>query len=203
MIVLIRKLLVILLLFFGLFLFSCSKGITMVVGGSDSMMFPGYIQMQLDEDEYDIANTILLHISYGHDYSETFNANDRILKHTISIYTLDGNYTGNFENPSEFIRFYEVSYEGSDLGSDEYRCYPNSSLLSDVEFNKSFDLNLDMTEVDYNSGLLVLKFTENFVNADSIDGEIVEYNDVHHIYTFLYFLKDEATIQFSKTSFAK
>lgn len=198
-----RKLLIILILFFSLFLVSCSNGISMVVGGLDSYEFPGYIEMQLDEDEYDIAKTILLYISYGHDYSETFNANDGVLNHTISIYTLDGNYTGNFENPSEFIQFYEVSYEGSDLGSDEYRCYPNSSSLSDFEFNKSFGLNLDMSEVDYNYGLLVMKFTEDFVNSEDIDGEIVEYNDVHYIYTFLYFLKDETTIQFSKTSFAK
>ncbi len=198
-----RKLLIIFILFFGFFLVSCSNGISNVVGGLDSYEFPGYIEMQLDEDEYDISKTILLHISYGHDYSETFNANNVVLKHTISIYTLEGNYMGNFENPSEFTQFYEVSYEGSNLGSDEYRCYPNSSSLLDVEFNKSFELNLDMSEVDYDYGLLVMKFTEVFVNSEDIDGEIVEYDDVHYIYTFLYFLKDETIIQFSKTTFAK
>ena len=198
-----RKLLIIIILVFGVFLVSCSNGISKVVGGLDSYEFPGYIEMQLDEYEYDISKTILLHISYGHDYSETFNANNAVLKHTISIYTLEGNYMGNFENPSEFTQFYEVSYEGSNLGSDEYRCYPNSSSLSDVEFNKSFELNLDMSEVDYDYGLLVMKFTEVFVNSEDIDGEIVEYDDVHYIYTFIYFLKDETIIQFSKTTFTK
>ncbi|MBI9009203.1 MAG: hypothetical protein JEZ05_04155 [Tenericutes bacterium] len=197
-----RKMLMICTLFLSLFLVSCSNGISMGGGITSGYEFPGYIQIQLDEEEYDVKETILLHVSYGHDYIENFNENNLVLGHRISVYTIDGSYSGNFDNPTEFIEFFEVSYEGEDLGSDVYRCYPGMTIFSKVEYNMTIDLDLDITEIDYDYGLLVIRFEEDFVNQNNIDGEIIENQDVHYIYSFIYFLKDDTIIQFSKKSFA-
>ncbi|MFH2116415.1 MAG: hypothetical protein ABII85_00005 [Bacillota bacterium] len=197
-----RKILLFYVLLLGLFLMGCSKSILISAGGLSSYEFPGYIQMQLDEDEYDVDETIIVHLSYGHDYVENFNENNLVLEHTISIYTIDGSYSGNFDNPTEFIQFYEVSYEGDDVGTDVYRCYPVGSLSSKVDYNMTVDLNIDMTEVDYDYGLLVMRFEEDFVNENIINGVITYIEDTHYFYTFIYFLKNDTSIQFSKNSFA-
>jgi len=199
MIFLKRKLLLLYVFILGLFLISCSKGGIYI--GSRDTDFPGYLQMKLDEKEYDLGKTILLHASYGHNYTN-FNKNNSVLKNTISIYTIGGNTTGGVVTPSEYIEFYEVSYEGEDLGSDIYRCYPGSTLFTKVKYNMTVDLNLDLSEVEYDSGLLVMRFAEDFMNQNIVEGVLIETEVVHYVYTFLYFLKNDTTIQFSKTSFA-
>lgn len=198
-----RMILILYVLVLGLLLCGCSNGVSAGSRGpGDDWSFPGCIKMELEEPEYDLEKTILLHANYGHDYEENFNEDHHILKHTISIYTLDGKSTGNFEKPTEFIEFYSISYEGENVGSETYRCDSGLTIFSKVKYIITVDLNLDFSEIEYDSGLLVMRFDETLIMKDNIDDEIVEREVVQSIYTFLYFLKDDTTIRFSTKSFA-
>jgi hypothetical protein len=182
---------------------SCSNSIIVGVGSSSGMEFPGYLKMELDDKEYNHGSEILLHASYGHDYIVNFNENNSILSNTIMIYTLKGSYSGPFEEPDEYIELYKIMYEGDELGSETYRCYPRDGLSGDIEYNKTIDLQFDFSEIDYDYGLLVMRFTETYISEDMVENVLVETETMHHRYAFVYFLKDDTTIEFSLQSFAK
>jgi len=183
------------------FLVGCSGLIPLQSGGSNDE-WPGYVQMRLDDRKFDIDNPIVLHASYGHDYNENFTEDNRVLKHTISIYTVAGNYTGRIDNPSESIEFFETTYEGEEIGSDAYRCDPGLWLFSKIKYNMTVNVDLDFSEVEYDSGLLVMTFEEVFISQDMVDGVLIETEKTHYVYAILFFIKDETTIEFSRRSFA-
>lgn len=197
-----RKLMLLIVVTLGLVLVGCFGGSSIHSGANGSDVLSGFLQMKLDDREYDLENAVILHASYGHDYIENFNENNRVVKHTISIYTIAGNYVGRVDNPSESIELYEISYEGEDLGSDIYRCYPGLWLFSTVKYNMTIDISIDFSEVEYDSGLLVMRFAETYISQEMIEGVLIETETTHYVYTFLFFVKDDATIKFSKTSFA-
>lgn len=62
-----RKLLILNIIFFSFFLMSCSSNIVVGISSSNEMEFPGYLKMELDENQYDLDTDVLLHASYGHD----------------------------------------------------------------------------------------------------------------------------------------
>ncbi|MCF7931713.1 MAG: hypothetical protein K9K93_00905 [Acholeplasmataceae bacterium] len=181
---------------------SCQRigGIDVHTSTGDGAGFPGWAQISLQKKTYDLSEPISITISYGHDYSG--EADDHgIISHDVFFFVMDGSSQAVIDKDNGMI-IYEHSITGEDLLSEDYRCDPGKWIFSQVEFNNAFEVKVDFSAYDFDSGILVISFDETFNNQGNIDDEIVYTETTHSNRTLLYFVRDDKIIQFSRRSFA-
>jgi len=177
-------------------LFGC--GISAQSGG-DPLPFMGFVQISLDETKINEATPITLHANYGYDTLQTADELG-LIKHTIKVFLLDGNST-SIDSEEDSVLLYEIEYTGDDLLSDEYACDSGKWLWSDVDYNMSVDIDIDFSTVEFDSGLVVIKFVEDYLSQNNIDGEIIETEETQYTSTYFYFMKTDGKVEFSTRSF--
>lgn len=196
-----RYLMVIYLVILSFLIFGCSLNSPGAVYSGTSMgdgsNWPGLVEIYLDNDSYDLDEEVLVNYSYGHAYSEP---DDYPISHNLVIYLVDG-YSSTLD-PEEDLVLLEVNISGDDLMDESYYCDPGKMLWSDVDYNLTDSLSIDFNDYDIEYGLIVIRFSETRLMEDNIDEEIVLSEGTMYNQAFLYFLKSDDKIEFSRSSFA-
>jgi len=189
----------IILLSFVLLACNIIGGINAGTSIGDGTIWPGCVQISLEHRNYNIDDNIKINISYGHAYqydAEFYS----VISHNLVVYVIDGSQTS--AEPEDGIILYELNITGDDLLSDDYRCDPGKWIFSKVKYNATYDLLVDFSEYDFDNGLIVIRFYETYTAQDNIDGEIVYTERTAYNETFIFFIKDDKTVEFSERSFA-
>lgn len=188
----------IILIFLGFFAFNAWGGITVGTSQGDGAVWPGYAQISFDHKKYDLTDDIIMNISYGHDYQYDAEYYD-IISHNLVVYVVDG--SKSVTNPENGIILYERSITEDELLSDEYKCDPGRWIFSKVQYNNIYEISVDFSIYDFDSGVIFIRFHETFLAQDNIDGEIEYTETTHDNAALIYFMKDEKSIQFSQRQF--
>lgn len=182
-------------------LFACNNigGINAGTSIGDGTTWPVCVQISLDQREYDLDENVKVYISYGHDYDLDAEYHG-IISHNLVVYVLDGSQTSY--NPENGIILYEQNITGDDLLSDDYRCDPGKWIFSKVKYNNSYEISVDFSEYDFDSGVIMIRFYQTYNAQDNINEEIVYTEQTVYNGTLIYFIKNDKTIEFSERSFA-
>ena len=173
-------------------------------GGGASISFPGYVGLSTSKKS-DLSNPVKFSFSYGHDYS----ANDfmsetsvELIGHYIEVFVYDGKsglQKFGEQNYSDYQKLYDESFQNHAFLDEQYKILNETLWIwSKIKYQKNFDLEIDFSKVEIDSGRIVIKISEMTLYRYEENGEQLEEQVIANRYAYLYFDKGERVVTFKK-----